>query len=72
MTKRRVTIDGILDGAFDVSTTDGKSKLFYVTAENVNLFIEGLGLIKTTDNHKKNMVRWSLELLEQFKKEMEA
>jgi len=72
MVKRKLKIDGILEGVIDVSAADSSTKLFYVTKDTVNLYIEGLSLIKTKDSHKKNMIRWNLELLEQFKKELEV
>ena len=66
MAKRKITIDGILEGVIDVGATDNSTKLFYVTKDTVNLFIEGLNLIKTNNGLKKNQIRWSLDLLNQF------
>ena len=72
MVERKLKIDGVLNGVVDVSGTDGRTKLFCITRETVNIFIEGLNLIKTKNSLKKNQIRWSLDLLEQFKKELES
>jgi len=72
MVERKITIDGILNGAIDVTDADNEGRLFYITKETVDIFIEGLNSIETKDKRKLNIIRWSLDLLEQFKKEWEV